>query len=51
MTKLSPFEKVLKKIAEDTLKMPDSMVAVMTILTKREAQEFLDKLAKKEKND
>jgi hypothetical protein len=46
--KLTAFEKHQKKIAEDTLKIPDAMIGVVTILTKKEAKEFLDKLAARE---
>jgi hypothetical protein len=46
--KLTTFEKHQKKIAEDVLKIPDEMMAVATVITKKEAREMLDKLAKKE---
>jgi hypothetical protein len=46
--KLTVWEKHQKKIAEDVLRMPDAM-QFMGGPSKKEAQEFLDKLAKKYK--
>jgi polyhydroxyalkanoate synthesis regulator phasin len=46
--KLTEFEWHLKKIAESTLKMPDTMVKIIGGMTKDEAKEILGKLGKKE---
>ena len=49
--KLTVFEKHQKKIAEATLRMSDAMINIMGGMTKQEAQEFLDKLHRRELED